>query len=268
MLSKFFSWRVGLAAIAVALLGIGLLPQLVSSRWVYDPLLQRLHAEEFHLNVNAVTLRWFAPIRLEGISLEQQNRPGAKLLSIREVVAEKGLFGFLLSRQQLGRWEVIEPTIDIELLQQGSNVENLVRAIGGNATAEKPKRAPPAIDIEVNVQRASVVVHKDSTSQPLVVIPPWNVDLSFRSASGPPMVHVKPTRWLDHVKLTPELMKMGLELALPALSKSTWLDGEVSLDSGEVNYWLNRPADSSGDCVLTLHTKAHHDTQRRRDQTR
>jgi len=81
--------------------------------------------------VGSVQLRWFSPIHLYDISIEQIDRPGFKLLSVDEVITEKGLLGFLWSQNQLGRLEIISPVIDVELLQDGSNVENLARALSG-----------------------------------------------------------------------------------------------------------------------------------------
>ena len=235
---------------------IVILPMLMSSKWVYGPLVERLKAENFHLSVGAVRLSWLAPIRMQQLSIEQEHRPGAKLLIIREVVADRGLLGFLFSGSQLGRWEVFEPVIDVELLQKGSNVEDLARAISGRVKNQNPKdRKPsPAIDVDVRVKRASVVVHKSDSSEPLVVIPPWDFDLSVRAANGKPSLHLQPTRWLDHVKLTPELMKMGLEFALPAMARSAWLDGDVTLDSDRVDISLDHMADSSGQCLITFHS--------------
>jgi len=252
--TKTPGWRWLLISGVVIFAVIAILPMAVSSRWVYGPLVERFKAENFHLSVGAVKLHWLSPIRLEQISIEQEDRPGSTLLSIREVVAEKGLLGFLFSSSELGRWEVIDPIVDVELLQAGSNVEDLARAIGGRVRDRDSERTPPAIDIDVSVKRASVVVHKSNVAEPLVVIPPWDFKVSIRSASGKPRLLVEPTRWLDRVKLTPELMKMGLEFAVPTLAKSAWLDGEVTLDTDKIDVPLDSLANGSGQCLITFHS--------------
>jgi len=59
------------------------------------------------------------------------------------------LLGFLFSSSELGRWEVIDPIVDVELLQEGSSVADLTRAIGGRVKDRDSNRTPPAIDIDV-----------------------------------------------------------------------------------------------------------------------
>lgn len=246
-------WRALLALALVGSVFVAFLPNLLSSRVVYGRLLDRLRAEQFRLNVESMSLSWLAPIRLTGISIEQEGKQGSKLLQIREVRSEKNLLPFLLSRRQLGRWEVIEPEIDVKLLQDGSNVQDLARAIGGDKPKTAEKNAPARVDVEVGIRRASVVVRKADGSSPLVVVPPLDCDLSYSWAEGEPIVDVQPTQWLSRVKLTPELMNIGLELALPALADATWLDGEVSLRSGAIHLPLNRLVESKGDATISLH---------------
>lgn len=250
---KRFALRTSMLFMLCALVFLAMLPHLMSSRIVYGALLDRLKAEHFRFDVESVELAWFAPVRLQGLSIEQEDKRGSKLLQIREVVADKGLLGFLMSHQQLGRWRIVEPVIDIELLQDGSNVQDLARAIGGNKQTDAEPRKPVAVDIDISVEGASVVVRKTDGNEPLVVVPPWDVNLQFRSTGSEPHLKVEPTRWLDRVKLTPELMNMGLELALPALAKSAWLDGEVSLESGQIDVPLNRVVDSSGEGTIEFH---------------
>jgi hypothetical protein len=245
--------RIAMGLALLAIVFLAMLPHLMSSRVVYGTLLDRLKAEQFRLNVDSVELAWFAPVRLRGISIEQDGKKGTKLLQIREIAANKGLLGFLLSRQQLGKWRIVEPVIDIELLQEGSNIQDLARAIGGDKQSTKKERNTTKLDIDVDVEGASVVVRKADGAAPLVVVPPWNVSMQYRSTGDEPILKVAPTRWLDHVKLTPELMSTGLELALPALAKSAWLDGEISLDSKEIEVPLNRLVESRGDATIEFH---------------
>lgn len=246
--------RTWLALAGLVIFAIAMLPRVVSSRMVYGPLLDRLKAENFKLDVGSVQLRWFSPIHLNDISIEQLDRPGFKLLSVDEVITEKGLLGFLLSQNQLGRWEIMSPVIDVELLQDGSNVENLARALSGDVKDKKTPSRRPVIDLDVSVKGASVVVRKGDVTEPLVVVPPWDVELAFRSISGEPVLRIEPTRWLDHVQLTPELMNLGLELAVPTLAQSAWIDGEVSLESGEVRVPLDAVIESTGQCEITFHS--------------
>ncbi len=48
-------------------------------------------------------------------------------------------------------------------------------------------------------------------------------------------------------------MDLGLQLALPSLAKATWIDGEVSLATEQVNVPLKTPLQSQANARLTLH---------------
>jgi hypothetical protein len=257
------SWRRWLFLLAGTVLSlfmlVAVLPRVISSQWVYGALVSRLEAENFRLTVGAMKLRWFSPLRFESISIEQSDRDGLPLLTIREVVSDRGLLSFLLSRQQLGRWILVEPVADVRLFREGSNVEDLLNAITGRVkkqgtVGDKSSRPSPAIDVDVAVKNASVVVHKEGVETPLVVVPPWDVEWGFRSVSSDPTLRIEPTRWLDSVQLTPELMNLGLELAIPALSKAAWIDGSVSLDSGEILVPLSRMMEARAECVIRFHS--------------
>jgi len=62
-------WRWLLISGVVIFILFAILPMVVSSRWVYGPLVERLKAENFHLSVGAVKLHWLSPIRMEQISI-------------------------------------------------------------------------------------------------------------------------------------------------------------------------------------------------------
>ena len=64
---------------------------------------------------------------------------------------------------------------------------------------------------------------------------------------------VAPTTLMDQVELTPELVELGLDYALPLLAKSTWFDGRISLSIGRVDVPIDRPTRATGELQLTLH---------------
>jgi hypothetical protein len=58
---------------------------------------------------------------------------------------------------------------------------------------------------------------------------------------------------LNQAALTPELVRLGVGLAVPLLAKSAWFDGYVSLSTDEIRVPLNDPIQSKGQATLTLH---------------
>ncbi len=240
-----------LASVALLAL-IGFLPTLVGSRWIYRPLIEQLANDQFRLTIDKVRLRWFSPLRLEGIQLSEATGPS--LLTIRQVSTDRGLFGYLVGGRKLGRLLIDEPTVSLELLQDGSNLERVIQAIDKAASRpDKGQRSPPAFDIDVSISRMSAKVVHENGLEPLVVVPPFDIAARYQAASGDSRLIIQPTRILDQVKLTKELIDLGLGHAVPLLAKSAWFDGRISLDIGRIDVPLKTPKQTQAELKLTLH---------------
>ena len=239
---------------ALMLAGALLLPTILGTKWIYQPLVERLAADNFDLSIDSVHLRWFSPLSFERIEVKQSG--GMGLVSIAEIRSDRGLLGYLLGGRRLGRIEIVRPAVDIKLLADASNLERLIKAIEGKTKAEagNKQQSKPRIDIEIAIIAASAKVQRDSELEPLVVIPPFNLSLQYLAARGPSRLRVAPAQVLKEVALTPELIELGLGYAVPLLAESAWFDGKVSLDIDELNIPLEAPLQSTGNAILTLHT--------------
>ncbi len=241
-----------LLALVVLVGVIGFLPTMVGSRWIYQPLIDQLATDQFQLKIDSVRLRWFSPLRLDGIRLSEADGPS--LVTIRQVRTDRSLIGYLLGGRKLGRLEIEEPTVSVELLKDGSNLERVIQAIDKAASEpRKQERTPPAFDIEVDIRRMSAKVLHQAGTDPLVVVPPFNLVASYQAASGDTHLKIKPTRILDQVTITKELIDLGLGHAVPLLAKSAWFDGRVSLDIGDIDVPLKSPKLTQAQLKLTLH---------------
>ncbi len=254
-----------LSAVAAVLFVLLILaiPTMLGSRWVYEPLLKRLAQDQFIVDIESVRLRWFSPLEFRGISirqiLEADGNPGAAtsptpLVTIRAVQSNRGLIGYLLSGRNLGRVEIIEPKLDIALLEEGSNLERLIQSIEGRQSDGQPKtKSQPKLDLDLAIRGLSVQVQPVDGGAAIQVVPKMNADLSYRALNDQAQLIIQPMQVLDRVELTPELVRLGIGLAVPLLAKSAWFDGRVSLATQEIRVPLANPADSKGDATLTLH---------------
>lgn len=241
-----------LLGVVVLLAIVGFLPTLVGARWIYQPLIDQLATDQFRLSIDSVRLRWFSPLKLEGLLLSETDGP--PLITIRQVRTDRSLLGYLLGGRKLGRLEIDEPTLSVELLQDSSNLERIIKAIDkAAAQPKKVDRTPPAFDIEVLIHKMSAKVLQETASEPLVVVPPFDIAASYQAASGDSRLTIKPTRILDQVTITKELIDMGLGHAVPLLAKSAWFSGRVSLDVGDIAVPLKNPKLTNAQCKLTLH---------------
>lgn len=257
-LGTFKGWLKAFALLVVlAVIVLAFIPSLFGSRWVYQPLLQRFKAGDFRFSAEAVQLGWFSSTVIKGIDLSETN--GRHLLRIEEIRNDRGLLSSLLHGRSLGTFTIVEPELDIELLTEGSNLERLVSTLRGAVDeTSKPKSdsAPPEIDIDVHVVNASVRVAKMKESGPpeiLVVVPPIDVKIAYRGLNENAHLQIAPTRLLDQVEITPELMRLGLDKAIPVLAKSTWFKGKISIETGDIRIPLESPQDTTASAVIALH---------------
>ncbi len=247
---------VGIGFIALILA----LPTMLGSRWIYQPLINRLAMNQFQLDIDSVKLRWFSSIEFQGISIRQSeglpegSRENPPLVSIRSIKSNRGLLAYLLNGRNLGRVEINEPKLDIALLEDGSNLERLVKSIEGKPSDSAPKsKSRPKLNLDLAVRNLSVQVMPVDGSRALQVIPPMNADISYLALNEDALLIVRPMQVLDQAELTPELVRLGVGLAVPLLAKSAWFDGRISLKTKEIRVPLANPLDSKGEATLTLH---------------
>jgi hypothetical protein len=240
----------GITLVALSVF-VAFLPTMAGTRWFVDPLVKRLAADRFILNIDSVKLRWLSPLQFRGISIKRDG--DVPLITIESIQTNRSLLGYLIGGRRLGRVEIIRPTIDVELLEKGSNLTNLVNAIRTDDKKEPTVRSNPKIDLEVVIKEMSAKVQQHAAQAPLVVIPPFDVAFSYQAYESDAHITVPAAKILKQVELNHDLMKLGLEYALPVLAKSAWLDGNVSLDIGSADIYLDHPEKSNGQAVLTLH---------------
>lgn len=240
------------AALAALVLFVVFLPQLVSNRWVYRPLLQRLQNDEFQLGVDGVSLSWLRPLRLSGLTITR-NGDDRPLVAVTTIEGDRGLIGYLFSGRQLGRMTIDRPVLDVELFREDGSLNDLLRALRRDP-AEEPRRVRPPrpTSVEITARRAQVTVRRDGMAEPLVVVPEFDANLRYESDEDE-WLRIEPTRLLDRVTLTPELVQMGLDLVVPMLARAAWLSGEVSADIDEVVIPLGRPIEAEGTAKVTFH---------------
>lgn len=255
-----WKWLI-LLSLVMAVGFVFLLPSILGSKWVYQPLVDRLADEQFSLKIEDVQLGWLRPIAFRGLQLtvsegdESQDQRGSQLVSIKSIQSNRSLLGFLWGGRNLGTIEVIEPNIDIRLLENGNNLERIVRAIEGKQPKDvsPSKKSPPKMDVTIVVKGFHVSVTDVDSGQPVMVIPPVDASVSYKSLDVNSQVVIEPTKVLDRVIITQELVHLGLAKAVPLLAQSTEFDGSVSLECQRITIPLDQPEEATGSAQLTLH---------------
>ena len=237
------------------------LPTMLGSKWIYEPIIQRLANDQFKLEIGEVKLSWFGSLEFDQIQISQTvdglvPKEIPPLVTIRAIKSNRGLFGYLVNGRNLGRVEILEPKLDIALLEDGSNLERLVKSIVGDQSQSKQstlKKSKPKLDLDLAVRRLSVQVRPMDGGKTMQVIPPMDADIAYLALNQDAMLVIQPMQVLDHAVLTPELIKLGVGLAVPLLAKSAWFEGRISLTTKVIHVPLAKPIESTGEAKLTLH---------------
>lgn len=253
--------RIVLLILTLVLFGFVLiLPSILGSKWVYEPLIRRLAQEKFVLTIDSVSLNWLSPLEFRGIAIQQATAPNASasepsILSIESIRSNRGLLGYLWNGRNLGRIEIEKPRIDIALLENGTNLERLVHSVQGTPSATAPVNKKPLakLDLHVAIRGLAVYVAPRADQAEMEVVPPFDIAFLYSAISDEPKVIVQPAKILNEVKITQELIGLGLDKAIPFLAKTAWFDGRISLKSQEISIPLERPQESRGQATLTLH---------------
>ncbi|MBU6237890.1 MAG: hypothetical protein KGQ51_08675 [Planctomycetes bacterium] len=239
-------------------------PSIVGSQWFYQPLVDRLAVQGFRLRIDEARIRWLQPLALRGVRIEQIDAPKLggdaqgqtlDLVAIQAIESNRSLIGYLLGGRDLGRLRIIEPRVDIELLENTSSLEKLVDAVSNSSAKDVADQASKsaALDIVIEVEGLSVSVTGRDSPEPILVVPPFNTTVEYLARGGEPKLIVSPSDILDHVEVTPELVRLGLGRAIPLLAKSAWFDGRVSLQTERIEIPIDKPEASRGGGTLTLH---------------
>ncbi|XZE20282.1 hypothetical protein SH449x_000147 [Pirellulaceae bacterium SH449] len=251
-----------LVLLTAAILGLLLAaPLIVSKSWFYGPFIESFAKDRFALNVGSMKLSWFRPIEIHSITLSESGQEGADngtkapLIAIDTIKTDRGLVAYLWNGRRLGKVSIHSPVIDIDLLENETNLERIVRALKRSTeSSNEPTRSESSpFDIEVSLIDATIQVTSEGSPDPLVVVPPFNAYFSYRSIGQEPILEIKPTTILNETQLTQALVRLGLGHAVPLLAKSAWFDGRVSLSCGQITVPLDRPIDSTGSAILVMH---------------
>ncbi len=134
--------------LAILLAGLIILVYCLPYLLLLGPVRQRLidwAMADVHgqVKMESLSTGWFSPIRIRGLELQDDN--GQVVLSIPQITTSKRLIDFLRS-DQLGQIELANPTLQLELTPEGSNLES---ALAEYLQADTDSTAPPQLQISI-----------------------------------------------------------------------------------------------------------------------
>ncbi len=241
--------------VAIPIVLLTMLPTIASMRWVYAKLLNQVAVQGFDLDIESVKLSWFSPLRLDGLKLSETNKPDS-LLTIQTIKTDQGLLSYLWNGFRAARIDLVSPRIDVEWIDNQTNLQRLIAAIEGRigpSGQDEPTKSLRPLQVQLVVDDLHVMLNSDKEQSSLVALKGIHLDGTYtRNAEGS-FVHLEPTKILSDTEITPELMRLGLGYAIPLLAKSAWFQGRVSLETGVIDIPIDSPLQSTGTAIISLH---------------
>jgi hypothetical protein len=244
-----------LLLVAIPIVLLTMLPSIASMRWVYARLLNQVAVQGFDLDIDSVKLSWFSPLRLDGLKLSETNKPDS-LLTIQTIKTDQGLLSYLWNGFRAARIDIASPRIDVEWIDNQTNLQRLIAAIEGRigpSGENEPTKSLRPLQVQLVVDDLQVMLNSDREQSSLVALKGIHLDGTYTRNADGSFVHLEPTKILSDTEITPELMRLGLGYAIPLLAKSAWFQGRVSLETGVIDIPIDSPLQSTGTAIISLH---------------
>ncbi len=243
------TWLAG----GLLLIGVGVLcaPSLLGSSWVVNPLLAKFLKDDLRAEVAEVKLGWLRPLDVKQLTIQEPS--GELLVDVESIRGQRSLLALLWDRQKWGEVQIIQPTVNLSQLEEGTNFRKLVSALSPAKKEPRDARQPLRADVELRVEDLRVVIRDQEQVRPLLDVPWENFAVRYAASTSAPQVTIPQTELFRRAKLTPQLFAFGLQYVIPIAAEAAAIDGEISLAVGEIGLPLESLLDSSGSGSLTVH---------------
>ncbi len=116
-------WIVGVSVVLLA----WFLPALVAHTPIVDRVVHSVASDlNGQVSVEAVSLGWFSPVRVQGISLADKQQQ--QVLEVPQAESEKTLLGLLLNSSRPGTFRLVAPKLSVAFQGGSSNIEQILAA--------------------------------------------------------------------------------------------------------------------------------------------
>jgi len=170
------TWKRLLAAFAVFVVLVWLLPSIVANSPLLNPILGSVAADlKGKVTARSASLGWLSSLKLSGIEICDEQ--GQTLLDVPEIRGDRSLLAILWDSSNLGRIRLEKPTLSVVLREDGSNVEDVLASY--LAESDEPL---DAMGLDVEIVDGSVSISDPRAQQS------WQVDgfqLRFSMAADP-----------------------------------------------------------------------------------
>ncbi len=221
-------------------------------RWIIADLLKQ---QGIDAEIESVSLGWFKPVRVEGVSIGPVGEP--TLLKASGISSDRTLWKAITEGVELGRLSIDAPEIHVWLREGSSNLQfpkletALEEAPSEPASTSNSDSTEKTLRIKVN--KASLFVKTPTMTEETAVFRDVDLDAAILQNNEGRSLLIEPGRILDHAQISPELCEGGLKYVVPMLAEATWTRGEFSIDLDACVIDLDNPDQSLVSGTLHVH---------------
>ncbi len=204
---------------------------------------------DLHVTTESARFGWFSPIEVRGIDIQAGENP---LLTISSVQTQRTLLQLVAGGQDVGEVRIDQPRVEIivsngraylSALDSASDEVEFIQSL----TEGRERTADLVID------RAGLTVRDIDATLPAVTLNDLTLRAHVEKTNNRKSVEVEPATLIDHFQMSPSLCDAGLKYVTPILARTTWVQGEASLEFDECYIDLEDASRSRMVGRLTIH---------------
>lgn len=210
---------------------VALLPAIVASTPLRNTIVNRtLATHELEASIGSASAGWLSPVFVESTELARTD--GSLRVQLPHAATQFSVIDLLSSTPDLGVIRLDDPLLIVTLTppDEATQEDDTLHA-----------KSPGRFTLTAQINRAEVVVRTPQSPDPLIHVDNLTTTLRLENSPTGRQFVADPLLLMDHVTLTPEVCRQGLQFVAPLLADSATVTGDFSLELREFRIPVDKP---------------------------
>lgn len=200
-------------------------PAIVSLTGLHNHVLGRMtNGQDLSVTSDSASLTWWSPVTLHHVDVERHDQSwavSAERISTDNTLLQLLMRGLDMSRLNMGTVSLDRPHVVLR--------PEVTEASDDESGMERRSSDAPYPTLRTVVRDGSVEIRATEDVEPVLSVDGISFIARTETVSDRSLLIVEPVRLFDHRELTRELCDQGLQLIAPMLSRSAYVNGEVTV---------------------------------------
>lgn len=211
-------------------------PAIVSVTGLHNRVLGRMtKGQDLSVTADSASLTWWSPVTLHHVDVERHDQSWAvraERFSTDNTLLQLLMGGLDMSRLNMGTVSLDRPHVVLR--------PEITEVSDDEAGTERRSSGSPYPTLRTVVRDGSIEIRATEDVEPVLAVDGISFVARTETVSDRSLLIVEPVRLFDHRELTRELCDQGLQLIAPMLSRSAYVNGEVTVHLDDVRIPLGR----------------------------